>query len=117
MRAELVAESLIQNRGILADLGCLDVAGMEKLLKGNAPTITKGPYSDELATVDHILPRSVVLELDNRLYNLAFMSWTKNQIKSDTIGPDEVALAWKWHALGLLSNEGLEAALKAAEAP
>jgi hypothetical protein len=33
-------ESLIRNRVILERLGCIDEAGMIKLRKGNAPTIT-----------------------------------------------------------------------------
>ena len=48
-RAQLVAESLSRNRGILEELGCLDTQGMAKLRKGHAPTITEGPYPDALA--------------------------------------------------------------------
>jgi hypothetical protein len=43
------------------------------LRKGNAPTITKGPYAGEIVTGDHIIPRSVCPELDNALFNLEFM--------------------------------------------
>ena len=42
---------------------------MAKLRKGNAPTITKGPYAGEIVTGDHIIPRSVTPELDNTLFN------------------------------------------------
>jgi hypothetical protein len=59
-------------------LGCLDAAGMGKLRKGNAPTIRKGPYAGEIVTGDHIIPRSVCPELDNKLYNLEFMPLTLN---------------------------------------
>ena len=58
---------------ILRKLGCLDAAGMAKLRTGNAPTVTKGPYVGGIASVDHIIPRSVCEELDERLYNLEFM--------------------------------------------
>ena len=40
-RAKAQRESLIRNRVILERLGCVDEAGMIKLRKGNAPTITK----------------------------------------------------------------------------
>ena len=89
--------------------GCLGEAGMEKLRRGKAPTIAKGAYADDIATADHILPRSIVPELDNRLYNLEFMPETKNQIKSNKVGERELALAREWHGLGLLSDEGLRA--------
>jgi hypothetical protein len=63
-RAQAVLDALVRNRTILERLGCLDKDGMDKLRRGKAPTITKGPYAGELATVDHIIPRSVCPELD-----------------------------------------------------
>ena len=42
-RTKAQRQSLIRNRLILERLGCIDEAGMIKLRKGNAPTITKGP--------------------------------------------------------------------------
>ena len=54
---------------------------MEKLRRGKAPTITKGPYADDIATGDHIIPRSVCPELDNCLYNLEFMPGRMNSSK------------------------------------
>jgi hypothetical protein len=67
-RLEAPRESLIRNRTILERLGCLDDAGMAKLRRGKAPTITKGPYAGEIVTGDHIIPRSVCDELDEKLY-------------------------------------------------
>ena len=95
--------------------GCFDTEGMAKLRKGHAPTITKGPYSGELATVDHILPRSVVPELDNRLYNLQFMPEPLNQSKGATIGPEELRLARELERMSLLSSEGLHAVERACQ--
>ena len=80
-RTEAQNDSLLRNRMILERLGCLDDAGMGKLRRGRAPTITRGPYAGELATVDHIIPRSVCPELDNRIYNLEFMPDTLNTRK------------------------------------
>ena len=103
--------SLIRNVTILERLGCLDEAGMIKLRKGNAPTITKGPYSGEIVTGDHIIPRSVTPELDNTLFNLEFMPLTLNQRKSAKVGQRQLDLAKRWHKVGLLSDEGLKAVL------
>lgn len=106
-RAQAQLDSLVRNRTILERLGCLDEAGMSKLRRGKAPTITKGPYAGELATVDHIIPRSVCPELDNRLFNLEFMPDTLNKRKGDKIGDRQRQLARKWHHEGLLSKSGL----------
>jgi hypothetical protein len=102
-------EALLRNLTILERLGCLDAEGMSKLRRGNAPTITVGRYAGELATADHIVPRSVVPELDNRLFNLEFMPDTLNRRKSDKIGDRQRSLARQWHAVGLLSDEGVRA--------
>ncbi|MDB4271783.1 hypothetical protein N9845_02635 [Akkermansiaceae bacterium] len=107
-RLKAQSDSLIRNVTILERLGSLDEAGMAKLRKGNAPTIMKGPYAGEIATADHIIPRSVCEELDERLYNLEFVPLTINQRKGAKIGQRQVDLARRWHALGLLSKKGME---------
>ena len=111
-RMKAQKDSLIRNLTILERLGCLDTDGMEKLRKGNAPTITKGPYAGEIVTGDHIIPRSVTPELDNTLFNLEFMPLTLNQRKAAKITARQVSLARKWHLEGLLSAEGLAAVLR-----
>jgi hypothetical protein len=111
-RAMAQRDSLIRNRVILERLGCIDEAGMIKLRKGNAPTITKGPYAGEIVTGDHIIPRSVCPELDNALYNLEMMPLTLNQRKSAKIGTRQIDLAKRWNQDGLLSDEGLKAVLE-----
>ncbi|MDB4265139.1 hypothetical protein N9891_00160 [bacterium] len=106
-RESIQSAALIRNRDILEKLGCLDSEGMEKLRRGKAPTITKGPYAGELATGDHIIPRSICPELDNCLFNLEFLPETLNQRKSNKIGKRQIDLAKKWSQLGILSNQGL----------
>ena len=112
-RAKAQRASLIRNRVILERLGCIDEAGMILLRKGNAPTITKGPYAGEIVTGDHIIPRSVCPELDNALYNLEMMPLTLNQRKSAKIGQRQMDLAKRWNTDGLLSDAGLKAAFGA----
>ena len=106
-RAQETAKSLLRNLTILERLGCLDDAGLDKLRRGNAPTITRGPYAGELATGDHIIPRSVCPELDNKLFNLEFMPETLNQRKGAKVGDRQKQLARKWNGMGLLSDKGL----------
>lgn len=108
-RASMLVESLARNRTILERLGCLDEAGMSKLRKGNAPTITKGPYAGELATGDHIIPRSVCPVLDNVIVNLEFLPATLNQSKGAKVGDRQVALARKFHAAGIIDATALSA--------
>lgn len=106
-RAKVDRDSLLRNLTILERLGCLDEEGMAKLRKGNAPTITKGPYVGDIASVDHIIPRSIVPELDERLYNLEFMPSRMNRKKGNAIGQRQRSLTIKWSQLGLLSADGL----------
>ena len=108
-RAKMLMESLTRNRTILERLGCLDEAGMGKLRKGNAPTITKGPYAGELATGDHIIPRSVCPALDNVIVNLEFLPATLNQRKGAKVGERQVAVARKFHAAEIIDAAELEA--------
>jgi hypothetical protein len=54
--AKLTTASLLRNHDIAAKLGCLDEAGIAKMRRGNAPTVTKGPYAGDVASVDHIIP-------------------------------------------------------------
>ena len=111
-RAKAQRASLIRNRLILERLGCVDEAGLAKLRKGNAPTITKGPYAGEIVTGDHIIPRSVCPELDNALYNLEMMPLTLNQRKGAKVTQRQIDLAKRWNTDGLLSDEGLKAVLQ-----
>ena len=107
-RAQETASALLRNLTILERLGCLTEEGLAKLRRGNAPTITKGPYAGELATVDHIIPRSVCPELDNMLFNQEFMPDSINRRKSAKIGDRQRQLAKKWNGMGLLSDAGVE---------
>ena len=101
-RAEAVVESLLRNLTILERLGCLNDEGMIKLRKGNAPTITLGPYTGDIASVDHIIPRSIAPGLDERLYNLEFMPSRLNMRKGALIGQRQVALAKAWYRSDLI---------------
>jgi len=108
-RAEAVKNSLLRNLGILEKLGCFDDAGMVKLRAGKAPTVTLGPYTGDLASVDRIIPRSVCPELVERLYNLEFMPSKLSSMKGNAVTLRQVQLASRWNLSGLLSDDGLDA--------
>ncbi len=108
-RADADRASLLRNRTILERLGCLDEAGMVLLKKGKAPVVRRGPYEGDIASVDHIIPRSVVEELDEKIYNLEFMPSKLNTKKGAEIGLRQQQLAKKWLDVGLLSQAGFRA--------
>lgn len=110
-RADADRESLLRNRTILERLGCLDAAGMASLRKGTSPRITRGPYAGDVVEVDHIIPRALTPELDERLYNLEFMPSRLNQQKAASIGVRQRQLAERWRKAGLLSEAGLRAVM------
>lgn len=54
----------------MEEYGCFTDEYMIKLRKGGSPEFTKGERAGDSIAVDHILPRSIVPELDVRFYNL-----------------------------------------------
>ena len=107
--AALTKAELLRNLDIAEKLGCLDADGMAKTRRGDAPTVRKGPYAGEIASVDHIIPRAVAPELDNVIANLELLPLKVNESKNDKIGDRQRHLAKKFYAAGLLSAAGLKA--------
>lgn len=97
-RGQLAKESLLRNLTILERLGCLTEANLAKLRRGRAPTITRGPYTGEIAEVDHIVPVSKALQFENWIGNLEFMPRTLNRRKSDKMGDRQEAMMRKLRA-------------------
>ena len=110
--AKLTKDALLRNLDIAEKLGCLNPAGLAEMRRGNAATVVKGPYKGDELSVDHIIPRAVVLELDNVIANLELMPLRMNQKKNATIGDRQRNMAKKFHHAGLLSRKGLEAVLR-----
>jgi hypothetical protein len=111
-KGQLTAEAMVRNRVIAERLGCLDEEGMLNMRSGRAPTIRNGPYTGDKLSVDHIIPRSVCIELDTTLANLELMPLRMNRAKSNFVGERQIDLARKFHAAGLLSKNGLDAVLR-----
>lgn len=105
--ATLTAQSLTRNHEIARKLGCLTASGLSEMRRGHSPTITLGPYMDQELSVDHIIPKALVPELDRVVANLELLPLRVNQRKSDLVGDRQLSLARKLHEARLLSRVGL----------
>jgi len=109
---ELTKNAMLRNLDIATKLGCLDAAGLEEMRRGKAPTVQRGPYRGDQLSVDHIIPRAVVPELDCVIANLELMPLRMNESKNATVGARQLDLAKKLYAAGLLSGRGLKVLLE-----
>ena len=107
--AKLTKDSLLRNLDIAEKLGCLNDAGLAEMKRGKAATVIKGPYKGGQLSVDPIIPRAVVPELDNVIANLELMPLRMNEEKNARIGDRQRNMAKKFYRAGLLSRKGLEA--------
>ena len=110
--ATLTKNALLRNLDIADKLGCLNDEGLAEMRRGNAATVLKGPYKGDQLSVDHIIPFSVVPELDKVIANLELMPMRMNAKKGNKIGDRQRDMAKKFYQAGLLSKKGLEAALR-----
>lgn len=110
--AKLTRDALLRNLDIAEKLGCVNAAGLAEMRHGKAATVMKGPYKGDGLSVDHIIPRTVVPELDNVIANLELMPLRINESKNARIGDRQREMAKKFFQAGLLSRRGLEAVLR-----
>jgi hypothetical protein len=68
--AKLTRDALLRNLDIAGKLGSLNDEGLAEMRQGKAATVMTGPYKGDQLSVDHIVPRAVVPELDNVIANL-----------------------------------------------
>ncbi|HMJ89840.1 MAG TPA: hypothetical protein VK530_08485 [Candidatus Acidoferrum sp.] len=107
LAAQLTKAAMLRNITIAERLGCLDSEGLAEMRKGNAATVRRGPYAGDQLSVDHIIPRTVVPELDHVIANLELMPQRMNSRKNSSIGARQRDLAAKFREAGLLSDAGL----------
>ncbi|MEZ5387336.1 MAG: hypothetical protein R3F13_17640 [Prosthecobacter sp.] len=93
--ADLTAAAMLRNLTIAERLGCLTATGLKVMSEGRAPIVMKGPYKGDQLSVDHIIPLSVVPELDNTIANLELMPLRMNQNKHAKMGARQVDLLKK----------------------
>lgn len=104
---ELTATAILRNLTIAERLGATTPEDIAKMRRGNAATVRRGPYANDILSVDHIIPRSIAPELDNVIANLELMPLRLNQAKGNKIGDRQRSLAKKLHAAGLLKTPEL----------
>ncbi len=79
-------------------LGCDGAEGMENMRRGQSPIVRRGEYFGDKMSVDPILPRAELTDLDNVLANLELMPMRMNSNKSAKLGPrqKEAARLFVW---------------------
>ena len=108
VKGNLTADALVRNLTIAERLGAVTPADIEAMKRGRAPTVRVGPYTGDIVSVDHIIPRAVIPELDNVIANLEFMPLKMNQSKNDKVGARQLDLARKLRDADLLGDAGLQ---------
>lgn len=103
-KGDLTAAAILRNLTIAERLGATTPEDIAAMRRGNAATVRIGPYTGDILSVDHIIPRSVAPELDNTIANLELMPLRVNQAKGNKIGDRQISLAKRLHAAGLLEN-------------
>lgn len=106
--SKLTVEAMLRNLVIAGQMGCLGADGLKEMRRGKSATVRRGPYAGDQLSVDHIIPRAVVTELDNVIANLELMPLRMNEGKNDKVGARQLDLAKKLNAAGLLSKSGLK---------
>ncbi len=113
LRRELTKATMLRNLLIADRPGCLDKEGLDDMRRGNAATVKRGWYRGDQLSVDHVIPRAVVPELDNVIANLELLPQRANARKNSTIGQRQRDFAQKLNKARLLSKEGLQKVMRA----
>ena len=103
----LTENAMLRNLKIAGELGCLDKDGLAEMRRGKSPTVKRGPYAGDKASVDHIIPRDIAPELDCVIANLELLPLRLNESKNDKIGARQRSLAKEFFNAGLLKSETL----------
>jgi hypothetical protein len=114
-KGKLTAAAMVRNLTIIERLGSTTPEDIAEMEKGRAPKVRTGPYAGQVVSVDHIIPRSVVPELDNVIANLELMPLGLNEGKGDKVTSRQVDLARRMLAAGLLTDEGFRRVAAAAK--
>ena len=69
--------------------------------RGRPPTVTRGPYTGDELSVDHIIPFAVMPQLDHVIANLELMPLRMNRSKGDKMGERQKSLMAKLRGAGL----------------
>jgi hypothetical protein len=106
-RASLVKVALLRNLKIADELGLLTPENEDRLRRGKAAMVTRGPYTGAPVEIDHIVPLSLAPEAGNELANLEMLPQPVNRRKSNRVGPRQLAHAEALAQASLLTTESL----------
>lgn len=110
-KGRLTVAAMLRNVTILERLGSTTAADLDDMRHGKTAIVRKGPCAGDILSVDHIIPRAVVPELDNVIANLELLPLALNRRKSDAIGERQLSVAKEFHAAGLLTDTGYQRVL------
>jgi hypothetical protein len=99
--AQLTVEAMVRNLRIADQLGCLTTEGIGEMRRGRSPTVTRGPYTGDELSVDHIIPFAVIPQLDHVIANLELMPLRMNRSKGDKMGDRQRSFELKLRHAGL----------------
>jgi hypothetical protein len=105
-KGKITTAAILRNVDILEKLGSTTAEDIEAMRRGRSPKVRKGPYTGDILSVDHIIPRAIVPGLDTVIANLELMPLRLNQSKSDKMGDRQRDLLRKFKAAGLLADPG-----------
>lgn len=105
--AALALEVQLRNYQHAQCWGLLTAEGLGRLRRGEAPTITRGPYAGEKTDVDHIVPISWAPEAGNSMANLEIRPASWNRSKGNHIGWSDLRHAGRLRDAGVLSSPTL----------
>lgn len=106
-RASMVKASLLRNLKIAEQLGLLTEENLERLRRGRAAVVTRGPYAGSNVEIDHIVPLSLAPEVGNELANLEMLPRPLNRSKSNRVGVRQLAHAEALSRAGLIGPDSL----------
>ncbi len=92
---EFVKEALLRNLLISSRLGLLGPMNVAAMKRGKSPIVTVGPYSGDIAEVDHILPVAKFPQFSKCFWNLELMPKSLNRRKGDSVGQRQLDLLRK----------------------
>lgn len=102
--AVLTKEIQLLNFAHAMEWGLLTEENLDKLKRGNAPTITKGRYEGQATDVDHIVPISLAPEAGNSLANLELRPSSVNRSKGAAVGLREMNYAARLREAGIIDS-------------
>ena len=89
---DFVKDALLRNLIISSRLGLLSPMNVAAMKRGKSPIVTVGPYSGEIAEVDHILPVAKFPQFSKSFWNLELMPKSLNRRKGDSVGQRQLDL-------------------------